>query len=268
MYFDRRLWAMMAGLRWRVAAAVALGLLAMGVGILRFVFLGRVLALVFRRAGTQHRRSRRCNGGLRAAARVARPSPHGARAAHGRARAGHAARAAVRPDRRTRPCVVQRRTHGRRDVRRRRRRAIADLFGTYLPAVIAACAVMIFAVLAWWDVPTAAILLVAALVTLALPQLVHRADKRAALARSAAFKAFGEEFLDAVQGLPTLKAFGQRHGIRREAGREGARAVRQHVLGARARPADAALHRSRHRPRRGRRDRGRRVARAARRHEP
>ena len=41
---------------------------------------------------------------------------------------------------------------------------------------------MIFAVLAWWDVPTAAILLVAALVTLALPQLVHRADKRAALA--------------------------------------------------------------------------------------
>ena len=58
---------------------------------------------------------------------------------------------------------------------------------------------MIFAVLAWWDVPTAAILLVAALVTLALPQLVHRADKRAALARSAAFKAFGEEFLDAVQ---------------------------------------------------------------------
>ena len=68
---------------------------------------------------------------------------------------------------------------------------------------------MIFAVLAWWDVPTAAILLVAALVTLALPQLVHRADKRAALARSAAFKAFGEEFLDAVQGLPTLKAFGQ-----------------------------------------------------------
>ncbi|MEJ1975359.1 MAG: ABC transporter ATP-binding protein [Acetobacteraceae bacterium] len=39
--------------------------------------------------------------------------------------------------------------------------------------------------------------------------LVHRADRRAALARSAAFKSFGEEFLDAVQGLPTLKAFGQ-----------------------------------------------------------
>ncbi|HEY1931950.1 MAG TPA: ABC transporter ATP-binding protein, partial [Acetobacteraceae bacterium] len=84
-------------------------------------------------------------------------------------------------------------------------------FGAYLPQlIIAACApLVIFAVLAWWDVPTAAVLLVAALATLALPMLIHRADKRAAIARSAAFKAFGEEFLDAVQGLPTLKAFGQ-----------------------------------------------------------
>ena len=39
--------------------------------------------------------------------------------------------------------------------------------------------------------------------------LIHNADKRGAIARAAAFKAFGEEFLDAVQGLPTLKSFGQ-----------------------------------------------------------
>src|SRR5262245_66133748 len=45
MYFDRRLWVMMEGLRLRVAAAVGLGLIAMVVGILRFVCLGRVLAL-------------------------------------------------------------------------------------------------------------------------------------------------------------------------------------------------------------------------------
>ena len=50
MYFDWRLWAMMAGLRLRVAGAVGLGLLAMGFGILRFVFLGRMLALAFRGA--------------------------------------------------------------------------------------------------------------------------------------------------------------------------------------------------------------------------
>src|SRR5262249_35257500 len=47
MYFDRRLWAMMEGLRLHVAAAVGLGLVSMGVGILRFVCLGRVLALTF-----------------------------------------------------------------------------------------------------------------------------------------------------------------------------------------------------------------------------
>ena len=88
---------------------------------------------------------------------------------------------------------------------------LQTFFGAYVPQLaIAACApVAIFAVLAWWDVPTAAVLLAAALFTLALPMLVHSADKRAAIARAAAFKAFGEEFLDAVQGLPTLKAFGQ-----------------------------------------------------------
>src|SRR5690348_8972816 len=47
MYFDRRLWAMMQGLRLRVAAAVGLGLMAMAIGILRFVCLGRILALTF-----------------------------------------------------------------------------------------------------------------------------------------------------------------------------------------------------------------------------
>ncbi|MCA3828737.1 MAG: ATP-binding cassette domain-containing protein, partial [Burkholderia sp.] len=213
MYFDRRLWAMMAGLRWRVAAAVALGLVAMGVGILRFVFLGRVLALVFSgapvrsigeavvataacvllRAWLDHRRTvlaqhtaGRVQATLRARLfdRIAALGP----AWFSGERTGGVMLAVV-------DGVEQ----------------LQTFFGVYLPQlVIAACApVMIFAVLAWWDVPTAAILLVAALVTLALPQLVHRADKRAALARSAAFKAFGEEFLDAVQGLPTLKAFGQ-----------------------------------------------------------
>ncbi|WP_028225094.1 thiol reductant ABC exporter subunit CydC [Paraburkholderia ferrariae] len=213
MYFDARLWAMMAGLRWRVGAAVALGLVAMGVGILRFVFLGRVLALVFEgaparsialavaatavcvllRAWLEHCRTvlaQRTAGQVQSALRarlfdrIAALGP----AWFSGERTGGVMLAVV-------DGVEQ----------------LQTFFGAYLPQVaIAACApVMIFAVLAWWDVPTAAVLLAAALVTLALPQFVHRADRRAALARSAAFKAFGEEFLDAVQGLPTLKAFGQ-----------------------------------------------------------
>src|SRR3954452_5781382 len=67
----------------------------------------------------------------------------------------------------------------------------------------------IFAFIAWWDVPVALVMLAAALFTLALPATVHRRTAAASRDRQAAFKAFGEEFLDAVQGLPTLQAFGQ-----------------------------------------------------------
>ena len=92
---------------------------------------------------------------------------------------------------------------------------LQTFFGAYLPQlIIAACApLVIFAVLAWWDVPTAAVMLAAALATLALPILVQKADAKAAIGRAAAFKAFAEEFLDAMQGLPTLKAFGQSHAF-------------------------------------------------------
>ena len=213
MYFDWRLWAMMAGLRLRVAGAVGLGLLAMGFGILRFVFLGRMLALAFRGA------------------------PIGA---IGVAAGGTAVCILLRAALDHARAVMAQGTAGQMQVRLRARLfdRIAELgpswfgaertggvmlavldgveqlqtfFGAYLPQlIISVCApVVIFAVLAWRDVPTASVMLVAALATLALPVLIHNADKRAARTRSAAFKAFGEEFLDAMQGLPTLKAFGQ-----------------------------------------------------------
>ena len=52
-------------------------------------------------------------------------------------------------------------------------------------------------------------MLAAALFTLVAPSVVHKRTGHASRERQRAFKAFGEEFLDAVQGLPTLKAFGQ-----------------------------------------------------------
>jgi ATP-binding cassette subfamily C protein CydCD len=204
---------MMVGVRLRVAGAVGLGLLAMAIGILRFVFLGRVLALAFAgaslppiilaaagtaacvllRAWLDHRRvvlaqatARRVQSVLRARLfdRIAALGP----AWFGAERTGGVMLAVI-------DGVEQ----------------LQTFFGAYLPQlIIAFCApVVIFAVLACWDVPTAAVMLVAALATLALPMLIHTADKRAAIGRSAAFKAFGEEFLDGIQGLPTLKAFGQ-----------------------------------------------------------
>ncbi len=180
MYFDSRLWKMMAGLRLRVAGAVCLGLIAMGFGVMRFVFLGRVLALAYQgaaarqvalaaagtvacmllRAGLDHRRvvlaqgtAGRVQSVLRARLfdRIAELGP----AWFGAERTGGVMLAVI-------DGVEQ----------------LQTFFGAYVPQlVIAACApVVIFAVLAWWDVPTAAVLLVAALATLALPMLVHNAD--------------------------------------------------------------------------------------------
>jgi ATP-binding cassette, subfamily B, bacterial len=213
MYFDWRLWAMMEGLRLRVAASVGLGLIAMAVGILRFVCLARVLALTFAgaslraiaiaaaatatcvllRAGLEHARAQlaqetagRVQAVLRARLfdRIAALGP----AWFGTERTGGVMLAVI-------DGVEQ----------------LQTFFGAYLPQlfIAASAPLVIFAVLAWWDVPTAAVMLVAALATLALPMLIHNADKRGAIDRAAAFKAFGEEFLDAVQGLPTLKSFGQ-----------------------------------------------------------
>ena len=55
------------------------------------------------------------------------------------------------------------------------------------------------------------------------PSLWHRKDSRQSLARSKAYAAFGAEFLDSVQGLATLKAFGQSGARGRAARRARAR---------------------------------------------
>src|SRR5438309_8803627 len=84
-------------------------------------------------------------------------------------------------------------------------------FGQYLPQLVVAALtpVLIFAFVAFVDLPIALVLLSAALVTLVAPALWHRKDSRASIARQQAYAAFGAEFLDSVQGLATLKAFGQ-----------------------------------------------------------
>jgi ATP-binding cassette subfamily C protein CydCD len=84
-------------------------------------------------------------------------------------------------------------------------------FGQYLPqlAVAALTPVLIFAFVAFLDLPIALVLLVAAILALLAPALWHRKDAAASLARSKAYSAFAAEFLDSIQGLATLKAFGQ-----------------------------------------------------------
>ena len=84
-------------------------------------------------------------------------------------------------------------------------------FGQYLPQlfVSALTPLLIFAIVAAIDLPLAGVILAAAVATFLLPTFWHRWDSRHSLARSQAYKAYGAEFLDAIQGLRTLAAFGQ-----------------------------------------------------------
>ncbi|MGX9964834.1 ABC transporter transmembrane domain-containing protein [Roseomonas sp. F4] len=213
MYFDLRLWRLTAGLRLAMARGVLLGLLALAAGIARFAFLGIALARVF--AGADAAAIAWPLGGAVIAVLI--------RAALDQMRAVQANRAAAAVQGRLRAMLFDRiaalglawfageRTGGVMLSMVDGVEQLQTFFGQYMPQLaIAACApVAIFLFMAWWDVPVALVLLAAALLTLVLPVLVHRADRRAALARQVSFKAFGSEFLDAVQGLPTLQAFGQ-----------------------------------------------------------
>ena len=84
-------------------------------------------------------------------------------------------------------------------------------FGKYLPQLFVAAItpLLIFAFVAWIDLAVAGIFLAAALVTLFAPAAFHRWDQRNSLARAHAYADFAAEFLDSIQGLATLKAFGQ-----------------------------------------------------------
>ena len=213
MYFDARLWRLTRGLRPGMLLGVVLGLLALAAGIARFAFLGVALARVFAGEGLVGAAWPLAGAVLAVLLRGVLD--------HARAALAHRTAAAVQT--KLRAALFDRiaalgpawfageRTGGVMLSMIDGVEQLQTFFGQYLPQLaIAACApVAIFLFIAWWDVPVALVLLTAALLTLVLPALVHGWDKRAALERQKAFKAFGGEFLDAVQGLPTLQAFGQ-----------------------------------------------------------
>ncbi|PKB70617.1 MAG: thiol reductant ABC exporter subunit CydC [SAR202 cluster bacterium Io17-Chloro-G6] len=84
-------------------------------------------------------------------------------------------------------------------------------FGRYLPQMIVAALapIAIFVFMAIIDLRTGLVFLAFALLTLVLPNIFHRWTRNSSMARRDAYGALGADFLDAVQGLPTLKAFGQ-----------------------------------------------------------
>src|SRR5262249_19522903 len=68
---------------------------------------------------------------------------------------------------------------------------------------------IIFAFMAFLDLPTATVFLVFAIFTLIAPAVFQGLSRRASVAFRRAQVALAADFLDAIQGLDTLKAFGQ-----------------------------------------------------------
>ena len=213
MYFDRRLWALTAGVRGRIVVTVLIGLAAVAAGIARLALLGWLLGLVL---------SGRALGEIGVAVALT-AAALGVRSGldHARTMASH--RTAARVQQRLRQDLYAHITslgpahfarHRSGEVMVTLVEGVQQLevyFGQYLPQLFVAALtpVLIFAFVAFIDLPVALCLLVAALAILLAPTLWHRWDSRASLARNRAYAAFGADFLDAVQGLATLKAFGQ-----------------------------------------------------------
>jgi ATP-binding cassette subfamily C protein CydCD len=88
---------------------------------------------------------------------------------------------------------------------------LETFFGQYLAQIVVAALtpLIVFAFMAALDVPTALIFLVFAFFSLIVPGIFMRWNAASSQARRDAYAALGSDFLDAIHGLPTLKAFGR-----------------------------------------------------------
>ena len=213
MFFDRRLWEFTEGVRGRVAFVVAVGILAAVVGILRLALLGWLVAALYRGAGL---------GELGPAlALVAGVMVLRGALEHWRTMIAHRTAARVQLALRQRlfdqvvrlgPAYFGLERTG--EVLLSVVEGVEQLetwFGQYLPQIFVSALTpfVVFAMMAFVDLPSAGILLAFAMVSLIAPSAFHRWDVRNSGRRQRAYSAFAAEFLDAVQGLATLKAFGQ-----------------------------------------------------------
>ena len=213
MFFDRRLWALTKGARGAIVQAVAIGVVASVSGIARLGLLGWLLAKVFRgepagqlvvpvvavavvmvaRGGLEHWRKMLAHHTaakvqLKLRAQLHEHVLHLGPAHFGDVRTGEVLLSLVEG-------VEQ----------------LEVWFGEYLPQLIVAAVtpLVIFGLLSPLDLPVAGVLTGFALATLLAPAVFHRWDAARSLERQEAYSRFAADFLDSLQGLGTLKAFGQ-----------------------------------------------------------
>jgi ATP-binding cassette, subfamily B, bacterial len=213
VYFDWRLFGMTRGVRWRIALAALIGLAAVPLSLWRLTLTGQAMARAF--AGERFEAlfgMLALIAGLivlRAIVQLARDEVANATAAVMKARVRALLYAHVL---RLGPGHFDQRRTGDAVV------AVVDgveqldaFFGQYLPQLVVAALtpVLIFAFMAFLDLQTAVVFLLFALLTLLLPAVFHRWNSRASIAFRRAQVATAADFLDSIQGLATLKAFGQ-----------------------------------------------------------
>jgi len=213
MHIEPRLWAFTRGVRLRILWTVLVGLMASALGVARLGLLGWLLGALF--AGRSLGQLVLPIIGI-AAVMVLRGAFE-----HWRAMIAHETASRVQ--------IVLRRTIyekiaalGPGAVGRQRSGALTlslidgveqleTYFGQFLPQFLISLLspILIFAAIAFIDLPVAGVMLAFALIALFAPALWHKFDVARSLDRQRAYATFAAEFLDSIQGLATLKAFGQ-----------------------------------------------------------
>ncbi|HUA52920.1 MAG TPA: ABC transporter ATP-binding protein, partial [Candidatus Sulfotelmatobacter sp.] len=213
MHFEPRLWTFTRGVRLRILWAVVIGLAAVGFGVARLALLGWLIGALFAGRSLD---SLVLPAGLTAAAMVLRGVFE-----HWRTMIAHTTAARVQTHLR-RTIYDKIAALGPGSVSRQRSGALVlslvdgveqleTYFGRFLPQFLVALLTpfLIFAAVATIDLRVAAVMLGFALLALFAPALWHRLDVANSRGRQQAYAAFAAEFLDSIQGLATLKAFGQ-----------------------------------------------------------
>ncbi len=213
MYFDLRLWGFTKGVRLRIFGAVAIGVVAVLFGIARLALLGWLIARVFAGAPLNELTLPFIGVGVVMVVR--------GWLEYLRTMIAHNTAAMVQVH--LRRVIFDQVTHlgpAHFGLERTGDAIVAMIegveqleiyFGQYLPQLVVSILTpfLIFGVVAFFDVPIALVMLIAALFTLVAPQIFYSWDEKSSLDRARSYKAFAAEFLDSVQGLATLKAFGQ-----------------------------------------------------------
>ena len=213
MHFELRLWQFTKGVRHRIVFAVFIGMLSTILGVARLALLGWVIGLIFQ--------GQNLSGLVTPIALTGGSIILRGLFEHWRIMVAHHTAAMVQMTLRQNlydkivelgPGYAGRQRSGELVL------SMVDgieqletYFGEYLPQLLisAITPLLIFAFVAFLDLPVALTLFIAAMIALLAPSLWHKFDLKKSQERQKAYAAFASEFLDAVQGLATLKSFGQ-----------------------------------------------------------